>query len=241
MTWFIEPLEIADSHGNGTGRFRMTAWSDEGGGGPIGDLSHDHANKEEALECERCDDYCSRIAGFPSRREQDALYEAEEKAEYERLKAKFDPPPPPPPRILTLEEQFKQLVAKYQKATMTELPHGNLLVTLPDWQLPDGYDRKTCDVFFIVPAGYPHVAPERFFTSKLCLSDGRTPYYMRSVSVDERRHFTGGASRLPNDAHIWFWKVQSWDWRRDTLKTYASVIKSRLDKPTAGLSIWEQA
>lgn len=69
MAWWIQPLEIADENGNPTGRFRMTATSDEDGGGPFGDTSHDHASAEEAQECVRCNEYCSRISGFPPRKE----------------------------------------------------------------------------------------------------------------------------------------------------------------------------
>ena len=69
MAWCIQPLEIADENGNPTGRFRMTATSDEDGGGPFGDTSHDHASAEEAQACDRCDEYCSRISGFPPRKE----------------------------------------------------------------------------------------------------------------------------------------------------------------------------
>ena len=46
----------------------MTATSDEDGGGPFGDESHDHASPEEALACEQCDEYCSGITGFMSRK-----------------------------------------------------------------------------------------------------------------------------------------------------------------------------
>jgi len=69
MAWWVQPLEIADENGNPTGRFRMTATSDEDGGGPFGDTSHDHASAEEAQECVRCNEYCSRISGFPPRKE----------------------------------------------------------------------------------------------------------------------------------------------------------------------------
>ena len=69
MAWWIQPLEIADENGNPTGRFRMTATSDEDGGGPFGDTSHDHASAEEAQACDRCDEYCARISGFPPRKE----------------------------------------------------------------------------------------------------------------------------------------------------------------------------
>ena len=81
MAWFILPRQLAN-----TGRWRMTATSDEGGGGPFGDLSHDHATAEEAQQCDQCDSYVSGIAGFPSRKRIAEDHEAAERAEYERLR-----------------------------------------------------------------------------------------------------------------------------------------------------------
>jgi hypothetical protein len=91
MAWITQALEIADAGGDPTGRWRMTASSDEGGGGPFGDVSHDHATAEEAEACERCDEFIAGVTGFPSRKRQVEDHERRERAEYERLKAKFDP------------------------------------------------------------------------------------------------------------------------------------------------------
>lgn len=88
--WIIQPQQIADEHGNGTGRWRMTATSDEGGGGPYGDTSHDHATAEEAEACDACDEFTARCAGMYSRKR---LAEAKERAEREqlaRLKEKYE-------------------------------------------------------------------------------------------------------------------------------------------------------
>lgn len=90
MVWWIQPLEIADANGKPTGRWRMTAKSDEGGGGPFGDPSHDHGSADEAEQCEACDDYVSQISGFPSRRRQAESDESRDRAEYERLKTKYE-------------------------------------------------------------------------------------------------------------------------------------------------------
>lgn len=87
--WITCPLQIADKDGNPTGRWRMTAKSDEGGGGPYGDTTHDHASAEEAEACDLCDEYVARITGFPSRRQREADDEVRERAEYERLTKKF--------------------------------------------------------------------------------------------------------------------------------------------------------
>ena len=88
IMWILRPLEIkqGDQH---TGRWRMTATSDEDGGGPYGDPSHDHASPDEAQACEQCDDYCSKITGFMSRKRLAEIKEDEDRKEYERLKAKY--------------------------------------------------------------------------------------------------------------------------------------------------------
>lgn len=61
--WIVQPLEIkrGDEH---TGRWRLTATSDEDGGGPHGDASHDHASEDEASKCVKCREFCSRITGI---------------------------------------------------------------------------------------------------------------------------------------------------------------------------------
>lgn len=89
--WWVQPLQIADANGQPTGRWRMTAKSDEDGGGPYGDTSHDHASAEEAQACDKCDEYTSRWAGFPTRKQRQEQAEAQDRREYERLKAKFEP------------------------------------------------------------------------------------------------------------------------------------------------------
>ena len=89
MAWWITPSEIADANGKPTGRWRMTARSDEGGGGPFGDTTHDHPTAEEAEECDRCDEFVSAMSGFPSRKREAEDRARRERAEYDRLKEKF--------------------------------------------------------------------------------------------------------------------------------------------------------
>ena len=73
MAWFVRVSELATKDMQPTGRFRLTAQSDEDGGGPYGDTSHDHGSREEAGDCMRCLDYCDRVTGIrtprPSARE----------------------------------------------------------------------------------------------------------------------------------------------------------------------------
>jgi hypothetical protein len=51
MAWFIMAREIADEHGHGVGRFRLTAASDEPVQGPFGLCDHEHASAADADAC----------------------------------------------------------------------------------------------------------------------------------------------------------------------------------------------
>lgn len=88
--WIVQASQIADSNGQPTGRWRMTATSDEGGGGPFGDTSHDHPTADEARQCDRCDEFTSSVSGFPSRKAEAAETERRERAELQRLKGKYE-------------------------------------------------------------------------------------------------------------------------------------------------------
>lgn len=51
MAWWIQVLEIADQDGKGIGKYRLTATSDEDGGGPYGLCPHQHDTIDEAQDC----------------------------------------------------------------------------------------------------------------------------------------------------------------------------------------------
>lgn len=51
MAWWIMVLEIADDQGQGTGKYRLTAKSDEDGEGPYGLCKHQHSTIESAKNC----------------------------------------------------------------------------------------------------------------------------------------------------------------------------------------------
>lgn len=89
MAWWIKPKEVAGADGTGTGRWRLTATSDEDGGGPFGDVSHDHGSPQEAEACEACDEYTSQITGFLSKAKLARLKEQAAHVELDRLAERF--------------------------------------------------------------------------------------------------------------------------------------------------------
>lgn len=61
MVWWIRALEIADPDtGLGINKFRLTATSDEDGGGPYGLCDHEHETIEEAQQCEEAQEESSK-------------------------------------------------------------------------------------------------------------------------------------------------------------------------------------
>jgi hypothetical protein len=50
MVWWIQTLEITHD-GQASGKYRLTATSDEDGGGPFGLCDHEHNTPNEADEC----------------------------------------------------------------------------------------------------------------------------------------------------------------------------------------------
>lgn len=87
--WITQVLELADAQGKPTGKYRMTARSDEGGGGPFGCHECFHDTREAACECEKCDEFVAGVTGFPSRKRRAEMDEEHDRREYERLKARF--------------------------------------------------------------------------------------------------------------------------------------------------------
>ena len=60
----------------------------------------------------------------------------------------------------------------------TSLQHGENYdwVMMPDFSLPDGWDRKQTRLLFLIPATYSHTAPDNFYVDAgLRLKNGSMP------------------------------------------------------------------
>jgi hypothetical protein len=68
MAWWVQPQQLANRDGSPSSKWRMTASSDEDGGGPFGNAECFHSSAEEAEACGACDDYTAMITGFPPRK-----------------------------------------------------------------------------------------------------------------------------------------------------------------------------
>lgn len=118
-----------------------------------------------------------------------------------------------------LEQHFADLKAKRADASLTRVPNGTALVTVPGCVLPDGWSAQSTTVYFIAPVGYPIARPDTFWTDPLRLSNGSPP----------QNSGTNGAEGLPGGNLTWFsWHPTTWDPGHDTLLSYLRMVEARL-------------
>lgn len=124
----------------------------------------------------------------------------------------------------TTVAQFQKLSLKYPAATIEPLPSGAALVTIPEFELPDGWSAASTLIRFLVPVGYPGPQPDCFWASSgLRLADGGLPKASQDPNIVPETQISA----------LWFsWHVtQGWHPARDDLTTWVSMISGRFDKP----------
>jgi len=115
-------------------------------------------------------------------------------------------------------EQLQQLAAACPGADWKQVGDGSHVITVPDVELPDGWNAKRTTVRFVAPVGYPVSKPDCFWADPgLRLNSGAIPA-------------NTGQNNLPDGSspQLWFsWHVQRWSPNFDTLLTYFRTIKNR--------------
>jgi hypothetical protein len=119
-----------------------------------------------------------------------------------------------------LEEQLQSLAQQYPGTTSSRIADGSCVITVPDVELPAGWNAKTTTIRFVAPVGYPNSKPDCFWTD---------PHLKVSGSPNPPQNT--GPNPLPNSPGplLWFsWHTQRWSPNFDSLLTYFRVIKNRL-------------
>lgn len=105
----------------------------------------------------------------------------------------------------------------------TQLPNGAYLIRVADVDIGLGWNRRTANILFVAPPGYPAAQPDCFWIEPdgLRLEGGGTP-----LNSNDANPIPGEA---PGRKTTWFsWHLQSWDPNRDSLLTFFNVILNRL-------------
>jgi Prokaryotic E2 family E len=119
---------------------------------------------------------------------------------------------------MTTAEQLQQLAAACPGAGWKQVGDGSHVITIPDVELPEGWNAKKTTVRFLAPVGYPVSKPDCFWADPtLRLNSGAIP------ANTGQNHLPDGSS-----PQLWFsWHVQRWSPNFDTLLTYFRTIKNR--------------
>jgi hypothetical protein len=121
------------------------------------------------------------------------------------------------PTVLDLH--LEALHRAFPGATLTPLPDGTTLVTVPNVPLPPGWNQSATGIRFIAPVGYPMARPDCFWADVgLALEK---PIALTNAQPNPLPHGQGTG--------LWFsWHLQGWDPLKDSLMTWIRVVEQRL-------------
>ena len=91
------------------------------------------------------------------------------------------------------------------------------IISIPDFNLPKGWNLSKSDIHFDIPFCYPFCNPINFYVDKdLRLASGRLPVFINYLTFNNKKYLR------------FEYKVDAWNPNHDDLLTYVWVIKSRL-------------
>lgn len=120
-----------------------------------------------------------------------------------------------------LEQQFADIQSAWPGASLSRLPSGAHLVTIPDVKLPDGWNRASTTILFLAPPGYPASKPDCFWVQP-------TGMRLKGEATPQGTNDSNPIPEVSGRSTTWFsWHVKEWNPNGDTLKTYVNVIMQR--------------
>jgi hypothetical protein len=117
--------------------------------------------------------------------------------------------------------QLAEVQRRHANASFESTPEGHRILIVPSVRLYPGWSRDEVSIRIVVPAGYPHVKPDCFYTeADLRLASGQEPTNSTQQPV------LGGQYR-------WFsWHLAGWNPTQDTLDRYVRFCEARLKDAT---------
>lgn len=117
---------------------------------------------------------------------------------------------------------IQRLKLRRPKASTIEVEGSGILITVPEVELPLGWNKTSTEIHFFAPQGYPYAKPDCFWADvDLRLASGAAPQN------------TGATNPMPGleKPAIWFsWHTDQWNASRDDLMTWVASINDRLNR-----------
>lgn len=117
-----------------------------------------------------------------------------------------------------VDQHFERLKANYPDAELAQHSDGSAIVTVPEVDLPYGWNKQRTTIRFVVPVGYPVARPDCFWADlDLRLKHGGMPG-------------NTGFNNIHNlSQYLWFsYHPSIWNPNDDDFITYMNVIRRRL-------------
>jgi hypothetical protein len=117
-----------------------------------------------------------------------------------------------------LTEQIEELQRRFPQLATKPMADGTHVVTVPDYPLPPGWNRRTATLRFVVPVGYPLANPDSFWTD----GDLRTEAGGMPMNTALQQPW-------PDEPpFLWFsWHPSAWNPQKDSLLGYLGMITLR--------------
>lgn len=103
-------------------------------------------------------------------------------------------------------EELELLKQKYPR-----LQYGDQInwALIPEFQLPDRFNKTQTQLLWVIPPGYPQTAPDNFFVDvDLRLKDGSNP-----ASFNLNANSSSGIAPVPGNWGWFSWHVEQGKWR----------------------------
>lgn len=121
-----------------------------------------------------------------------------------------------------LDAQLRRLAERHPGTTWVDRGANGLLVTIPNFALPAGWNKSATQIRFLVPQGYPYSRPDCFWAA----GD------LRVQGQPNPPHASQNNPIVPENAGmVWFsWHLQHWNPNRDDLFSWVACMRDRLQR-----------
>ena len=119
-----------------------------------------------------------------------------------------------------IDVQLQRLQARHPQATASASAGGGMVISVPDVELPAGWNKPSTGVHFWAQQGYPYAKLDCFWTdTDLLLASGNPPQN------------TGRTGPPELAGLLWFsWHTDHWNPGRDDFLTWMASVRDRLNR-----------
>lgn len=122
-----------------------------------------------------------------------------------------------------LAAHFERLKERFPEATLTRLPSGAALVTVPGCPVQPGWPVPKVTIRFLAPNGYPVAKPDCFWVEPKLSLNGQ-------AAVPKNSTYDNQIAETAIKAHWFSWHIDAWSPNRHDFLTWLNICFTRLQQ-----------